>query len=117
MIFIYIFIGWGFWASLTNWKDINIELKFAGLINYRELFTVDATFHRSLINTIALAVMFVGITIPLGMLIAILLDLGAKGRNVFRTIYLLPLSFSFVVRPSGCECLPRTTGRLTRFFV
>jgi glucose/mannose transport system permease protein len=97
MIFIYIFIGWDAWASLTTWKGLNVELKFMGLVNYKELFTVDAIFHRSLINTLILAVLFVGITIPLGMLIAILLDLGAKGRNIFRTIYLLPLSFSFVV--------------------
>lgn len=96
-IFIYIFVGWDAWASLTDWKGLIVKLRFMGVMNYQQLFTVDMTFRRSLINTLILAVTFLGVTIPLGLFIAILLDLGLRGRHVFRTIFLLPLSFSFVV--------------------
>jgi glucose/mannose transport system permease protein len=41
-------------------------------------------------------VIFIGITIPLGIICAIFLDLGVKGKGIFRAIYLIPLSFSFV---------------------
>ena len=65
--------------------------------NYIKLFTQDPIFKQCLINTIELALVFIGITIPLGLVIAILLDLGIKGKSIFRAVYLLPLSFSFVV--------------------
>jgi len=97
MVFIYVFLGWDAWASLTDWKGMGEKIRFMGFMNYRELFTVDATFRQSLINTLVLAVVFLSITIPLGLFIAILLDLGVTGKHVFRTIFLLPLSFSFVV--------------------
>lgn len=96
-IFIYIFVGWDAWSSLTDWRGLGVKIKFMGLANYRELFTADSTFGQSLFHTIILAVIFLAITIPLGMLIAILLDLGTRGSSFFRTLYLLPLSFSFVV--------------------
>lgn len=97
LIFIYIFVGWDAWASLTDWKGLGVTIKFMGFANYRDLFTLDATFRQSLVNTIVLAAIFLGVTIPLGLLVAIMLDLGVRGSHVFRAIYLLPLSFSFVV--------------------
>lgn len=97
LIFIYIFVGWDAWASLTDWRGLGVEIKFMGFMNYRDLFTLDITFHRSLLNTVVLTVVFVSITIPLGLIVSILLDLEVKGRNIYRAIFLLPLSFSFVV--------------------
>ncbi|RLE15245.1 sugar ABC transporter permease [Candidatus Aerophobetes bacterium] len=97
IIFVYIFSGWSAWASLTNWRGIGHFGEFAGLNNYIKLFTQDPIFKQCLINTIELALVFIGITIPLGLVIAILLDLGIKGKSIFRAVYLLPLSFSFVV--------------------
>ncbi|MCD6257802.1 sugar ABC transporter permease [Candidatus Aerophobetes bacterium] len=97
IIFVYIFSGWSAWASLTNWRGIGHFGEFAGLNNYIKLFTQDPIFKQCLINTIELALVFIGITIPLGLIIAILLDLGIKGKSIFRAVYLLPLSFSFVV--------------------
>ena len=96
VIFVYIFSGWNVWASLTDWRIIGRMGKFIGVQNYIELFTNDDTFRRCLYNTIKLMAIFIGLTIPLGIICAIFLDLGVKGKGIFRTIYLIPLSFSFV---------------------
>lgn len=96
-IFAYIFSGWSVWASLTSWRGIGRFGEFVGIDNYVELFTRDPIFKQCFFNTLKLAGVFISITIPLGLTIAILLDLGIKGKSIFRAIYLLPLSFSFVV--------------------
>jgi len=96
VIFVYIFSGWNVWASLTDWRIIGRMGKFIGVQNYIELFTNDDTFRRCLYNTIKLMAIFIGLTIPLGIICAIFLDLGVKGKGIFRAIYLIPLSFSFV---------------------
>lgn len=96
VIFVYIFSGWNVWASLTDWRIIGRMGKFIGVQNYIELFTNDDTFRRCLYNTIKLMAIFIGLTIPLGIICAIFLDLGVKGKGIFRAIFLIPLSFSFV---------------------
>lgn len=96
-IFVYIFLGWSTWNSLTDWKGLGGTGKFVGLKNYIKMFTNDRIFVKTLRNTLVLSALFVGVTIPLGLLNAILLDLSLRGRPLFRLIYLIPLSFSFVV--------------------
>jgi len=92
--FVYGFTGWSFRMSLTNWEFGKV-IQYIGLENYYRIFT-DSTFHTSLFNSLQLIVLFIGITIPLGLFLAILLDLDVKGKQFFRIIFLIPLSFSFV---------------------
>jgi len=95
-IFVYIFSGWSAWTSLTDWHIIGRMGKFIGIQHYIRLFANDDIFRKCLYNTVKLMVIFIGITIPLGIICAIFLDLGVKGKGIFRAIYLIPLSFSFV---------------------
>jgi len=95
-LFVYVFLSWSIKVSLTDWSTIGRMGVFTGLANYRELFQNDPVFIRAVKQTLILAVLFICLTIPLGVITAILLDLGVKGQRVFRTIYLIPLSFSFV---------------------
>ncbi len=95
-IFVYAFLTWSVGVSLTDWNTIGRLGSFNGLKNYVELFSGDSVFTQSVWHTLLLAVIFIGITIPLGVLCAVLLDFGLKGRYIFRAIYLIPLSFSFV---------------------
>lgn len=97
LIFIYSFAGWSGWASTMSWEGLGGFGHFTGLKNYIELFTQDSVFRKGLLNTLLLSVAFIGITIPLGLINAILLDMGIKGKKLFRLIFLIPLSFSFVV--------------------
>ena len=52
---------------------------------------------NSLGNTIALMVGFSAVCLALGLLLAILVDRDIRFENTLRTIYLLPMSLSFVV--------------------
>lgn len=98
--FIYGFTIWSFKVSLTNWKNVGLPGKFIGFRNYYRLFSRDIVFRTALVNTLKLSVIFIGVTMPLGLVLAVLLDMDIKGKSVFRTIFLLPLSFSFVASAS-----------------
>ena len=95
-IFYYIFTGWNFIISLTDWEGFIPSYNIVGLKNYIQLFQ-DSLFWISLKNNILLIALFVPGVIIIGLLMAILLDQNVRGEGIFRTIYLLPFSLSFVV--------------------
>lgn len=103
-IFVYGFIGNTMWVSLTNWGGVaalseNPVKEFVGLKNYIDLFTgfLDARFRQDLVNAVFYSVSLLVGAVGLGMLIAILLDQKPKGEDVLRTIFLYPMSLSFIV--------------------
>jgi glucose/mannose transport system permease protein len=99
-LFVYGFIGWSFQASQMDWRDVGSAGDYIGFGNYIRLFSKDVTFKTTLLNTIRLSAIFVGVTIPIGLLLAILLDFNIVAKKFFRLIFLLPLSFSFVASAS-----------------
>ncbi len=103
-LFVYGFIGNTVWVSMTNWGGVtalseNPVREFIGLQNYKELFTgfLDARFRQDLVNAIFYSLSLLIGAIGLGMFIAILLDQKPKGEDVLRTIFLYPMSLSFIV--------------------
>ena len=95
-IFVYVFSGWSAWTSLTDWRIIGRLGEFTGIQNYIKLFTQDEIFRKSFYNTLKLMALFISITVPLGIICAVFLDLVVTARGFFRAIFLIPLSFSFV---------------------
>jgi len=95
-IFYYIFSGWNIIISLTDWKGFLPSYNIVGLKNYIQLFQ-DPLFWISLKNNLLLIILFVPGVMIVGLLMAILLDQQVRGEGIFRTIYLLPFSLSFVV--------------------
>jgi len=95
LVFVYVFVGQSIYMSFTDWR-FGRSVNWIGLGNYIRMFTTDVGFKMSLLNTIKLTLFFIGLTIPLGLGLAILLDLGVKGKGFFRAVFLIPLSFSFV---------------------
>ena len=69
---------------------------FVGLDNYRRVFG-DSEVWQSLWNTIKYAIVEVPISVVLALLLAVLLNQKLKGRDVFRTIFFLPM----VVAPAA----------------
>ncbi len=103
-LFVYGFIGNTFWLSLTDWGGVaalaeNPVRNFAGLSNYKELFTgfLGGGFRQDLVNAVYYSVMLLAGAIGTGLFIAILLDNKPRGEAVFRTIFLYPMSLSFIV--------------------
>lgn len=105
-IFVYGFIGQTLYVSTTDWGSgahaalaVNPELHPVGLANYRQLFTgfLDVRFRQDLVNMVFFTLLFVSASLCLGLLFATLLDQHIRGEGLFRTIFLFPMSLSFVV--------------------
>jgi ABC-type sugar transport system permease subunit len=85
--------------SFTSWRGIRFsELKWVGLKNYHQIFTVfQKNFYQALINnTVLLLFLFIFPT-ALGMFIAILLDKDIRGTRFFQSIYYTPGVLSLAV--------------------
>jgi len=97
--FVYVFIGWNVIVSLSAWLELKPNYSIVGFRNYAYEFS-QPIFWVSFRNNLLLILLLVPSSILLGLLLAILLDNKVKAEGVFRTIYLLPFSLSFVITAS-----------------
>ena len=95
-IFVYGFIGITFSISLNEQKGSGAVGTFIGFDNYGALLD-DQRFHIDIWNTALFSAVFIGVSLALGLGLAILLDQKFKGEGFFRTVYLLPMAISFIV--------------------
>ena len=82
------------YISFFNWDGLGTK-EFIGLNNYISLLS-DSTFKVSFWNNIHYTVVTVPLSIILGILIAMLMNVKLKGIQVFRVIYFLPQITSMV---------------------
>lgn len=71
-------------------------IRWVGLANFKEMFTSDFYFWKSLSNTVWYSLATVPATIVCSLLLAIVLNHRIVGRTVFRTIYFFPYVASLV---------------------
>jgi glucose/mannose transport system permease protein len=95
-IFVYGFIFWTFRLSVTNWNGWTVDYSWVGLENWKALF-IDERFMIDLRNLLQYALVFMGLCIGLGFLLAVLLNQRIKGEAVFRTIFIFPFAVSGIV--------------------
>ncbi|OQY21118.1 MAG: sugar ABC transporter permease [Anaerolineaceae bacterium 4572_32.2] len=95
-IFVYGFIGWTAYASLTKWNKLLPDFTLVGLSNYKKLFA-HQRFQIDLRNTVVFTLVFLVTCLVIGFVLAILLDQRIRGEGIFRSIYLFPMSISFIV--------------------
>src|SRR5690625_2453736 len=108
LIFVYGFIGWTGYVSLSNYNSIMPDFSFAGLKNYIYLFN-DFRFQADLRNTVFFTILFIGLVIILGLGLAILIDQKLKGESIFRNIFLFPMALSFI-EIGRASCRERLDG-------
>lgn len=96
VIFIYGFIAWSARVSLSKWKGLNPDYTWVGLKNYTNLFA-DPRFAVDVRNTLIFTGVFVGGSLLLGLILAILLDQGLRGESFFRSLFLFPMAISYIV--------------------
>ena len=94
-VFIVIPVICSFGLSFTKWDLLN-PIEFAGLDNYREIFT-EPLFFKILINTIVFAVStsVFGVIIPL--ILAAILNSKIRGGEFYKTAYFLPFITPMIV--------------------
>ncbi|AEH51449.1 carbohydrate ABC transporter permease [Pseudothermotoga thermarum] len=83
------------YVSFTRWDGMTRKV-FVGLENFRRLFS-DRYFLLSLSNNIKWMIGFVLLSVPIGLLFAMLMDQKYPGQRVFKSLVYLPMALSFVV--------------------
>ncbi|EMA60123.1 sugar ABC transporter permease [Halorubrum distributum JCM 13561] len=97
-LFVYGAVIWNLLISLTDYQRFENAPDYSDLDF--EMYTralADSGFVDAAVNTLILLVLFTAGTLVVGLLLAILIDRGIRFENSFRTVYLLPMSLSFVV--------------------
>jgi len=95
LLFIYGLMVWNGYLSFTD-SRILPSYNFIGLDNYQALW-VNERFHVAMRNLLVFGVLFIGGSMALGVLLAIMLDQKIRAEGVLRTIYLYPMAISFIV--------------------
>ncbi len=78
-----------FYLSLTSY-DVLSDPRFIGLENYVTAFTKDDLFWPSLARTFQYSLIVVPLGLAGSLFLAILLNRGMKGTNIFRTLFFMP---------------------------
>ncbi len=90
-------IGYNFAISFTDYEGLGTpDYSALDLEMYAQALSSDA-FIAAAQNNLVLLVGFTTICLVLGLFLAILLDHGIRFSEKFQTVYLLPMSLSFVV--------------------
>jgi len=95
-LYAYYFSGWNLSISMTNARSLIFPAEFIGLGNYGR-FLVDPVFITVVKNTAIFTVLFMGGTLLLGLLLAILIDQGIKGEGLYKVIILIPMAMPMVI--------------------
>jgi glucose/mannose transport system permease protein len=97
-VFIYFFISWTFYVSLSNYRTLkpDMSLRRPLFATYGELFGM-TRWQIDLRNTVVFTAFFLLFAVVLGLSLAILLDRELFGRTVLRNVFLFPYALSFVV--------------------
>jgi glucose/mannose transport system permease protein len=114
-VFIYSFIAWSFFISGTKWNSPVVDLSWAGLDNWVNIFTNDR-FQTDIRNLVLYAAGFMSQCIILGFLLAVLLDQKIKSESVFRTVFIFPFAVSGIVTGVVWRWLMRPEAGLNLLF-
>ncbi len=95
LLFIYGLIAWNGWFSVSA-SRLMPNYTYQGFDAYLQLMDNDR-FLQSARNLLVFGTLFLGGSMGLGLLLAILLDQKIRAEGVLRTIYLYPMALSFIV--------------------
>lgn len=112
ILFLVLNIGSVFYAlyiSLWKWNVRTGPVDFRGLGNYETLLT-DPVFHRAIQNSVYYTVIWVPLTMAIGLFLAVIVNQKIRGQTFFRAAYYFPAIASsaaitilwiFIVAPDG----------------
>ena len=98
LVVLVVYLGGSLWSAYisTTASRILPSSNFVGLRQYASLFS-NTRWEVSIQNLFLFGFLFVGISVVLGFLLAILIDQRVKGENALRALLLYPFSMSFIV--------------------
>jgi glucose/mannose transport system permease protein len=95
LFFVYGFILWTIYLSFTNSRMMPVY-EITGFDSYVRLFA-QPSWYMALTNLSIFGSLYIGISIAIGLALAILIDQRIRGEGVLRPIYLYPMALSFIV--------------------
>lgn len=95
IVFIFYPIVDTFITSFYKWNGISVDKTFVGLTNWMNLLK-DGKFFAGFKNNLIVMFLSVCIQIPLGLLLATLIDFGGKKMILFKILWFIPLLMSSV---------------------
>jgi glucose/mannose transport system permease protein len=96
IVFVYLFIAYTVKVSFSAWNSLIKNDTFVGFRNYLSVFK-SFRFRSDIRNMIYYTALFIFLVIVLGLLISIILNKRMKGFVFFRSVFLLPMSLSYIV--------------------
>ncbi|MCA9836168.1 MAG: sugar ABC transporter permease [Trueperaceae bacterium] len=94
-LFVLVPIVGAFVLSFFKWNLIS-PAQFIGLDNYQQLLFQDAVFRKVLANTFVYAVSIVPLQLISGLIMAVALNQGIRGLELYRLIYFMPVITNIV---------------------
>ncbi len=95
-VFVYGFIGWTAYISMTDWRGLAMSTTFVGFDNYLTIFST-ARFQTNIRNLIVFTIFFLTACLLIGLLLAVLIDSRIRVEGFFRSVYIFPMALSFIV--------------------
>jgi len=84
--------------SFTRWDGIGLDsIKWIGLRNYREIFTIYPPFYPALWHNLIWLLFFLFIPTPIGLFLAVLLDRELRFTRVYQSVIFLPVVLSLAI--------------------
>ena len=88
----------GLLYSFTDWNARSLDkINFVGIQNYKDIFTSNKDYASGIFNTLKFTVISNVIKLIPALFIAIMLQEGLRGKNVYRTILYLPSILPFLI--------------------
>jgi raffinose/stachyose/melibiose transport system permease protein len=87
----------GVWYSFTDWSTFHEDVNFIGIDNYIQVFTSNNDYSRYIWNTIRFTIVSNIVKIVPAFFLALMLNSGMKGRNVYRAILYFPSALPYLV--------------------
>jgi glucose/mannose transport system permease protein len=94
-VFVYRLIGWNTKVAMSGWRTAISPQRFVGLENLAALWG-EERWNGAVRNAVIFTVVFVGGTMLLGWILALLLDKGMRGEGGSRAVFLFPMAVSFI---------------------
>ena len=84
--------------SFTRWDGIGLDsIKWIGLRNYREIFTIYPPFYPALWHNLIWLLFFLLVPTPIGLFLAVLLDRELRFTRVYQSVIFLPVVLSLAI--------------------
>ena len=111
--FVYGFIGWTFYISLTKSKLLP-NYEFWGIHQYVRLWQMPR-WHIAVENLFIFTSLFIILCIFIGVILSIFLDQKIRSEGAIKTIYLYPMALSFIVTGTAWKWILNPTMGIEKF--